>query len=242
MPRTISPRTQILSSARSDAYVFHSFPPSNIQQQQQQQQQQQKIRKLTDHVQRVEEFALHALDGMHSVTTTNEASVAGPGPGSSKDGQKYQITVKTPKLFHFSRPTFTLVMEDLPSAVDLKTFMRTPGVAGSISREWTLSIGRTLGAWLRSFHFWVSDPAQEGVATRFAGFTDMRDLKFTINYDGILNKIDVYPEILGESREVFEKVREAAKGELEGDGEMIGAIHGDFWSGKYVLPYCTSSS
>ncbi|KAL4926625.1 uncharacterized protein BDV17DRAFT_269181 [Aspergillus undulatus] len=178
----------------------------------------------------VEESALRALDSMQSVTTTNES------PGS---GQKYQITVKTPNIYHFSPETYTQVMEDLPSAVDLKTFLRSPGVSDRISKDWSLSIGRTLGAWLRSFHFWIADPKQIDVATQFGEWKVMRDLKFSINYDGLLSRIEAYPDLLEGSREVFEKVRDLAASELEEselEGSAIRPIHGDFWSGNVLIP------
>ncbi|KAL4784576.1 kinase-like domain-containing protein [Aspergillus varians] len=178
----------------------------------------------------VEEFALRAVNHMSSVSTTNE--------DPNGKAKAYQITAKSPRLLHFAPSTYTQVMEDLPDAVDLKTFMLSPGVAESLSREWTLSIGRTLGTWLRSFHSWVADPTQKDVATQFGEFKVMRDLKFSINYDGFLTMVDVYPDILAGSRAVFEKVRELAAEELkETQGTaVIGPIHGDFWSGNVLLP------
>ncbi|KAL5338442.1 kinase-like domain-containing protein [Aspergillus crustosus] len=174
-----------------------------------------------------EESALRALNSLQSITTTNDGS----------DGQKYQITVKTPQLLHFNPETNTQVMEDLPSAVDLKTFFLSPDVSKIISQEWTKSIGRTIGAWLRSFHVWISDAAQEEAAKNFASNTDMRDLKFSINYDSLLSVIGKYPGLLEESRELFEQVRNLAAAEInESQDEVFGPIHGDFWSGNVLLP------
>ncbi|KAL2820801.1 kinase-like domain-containing protein [Aspergillus cavernicola] len=175
----------------------------------------------------IEESALRALDGMSSVTTTNEG----------KDGQKYQITVKTPKLFHFDSSTNTQVMENLQDAVDLKTFLLSPSVAQNISKEWTLSIGRTIGIWLRSFHLWIADAAQADVAAQLGKNETMKKLKFSINYDSLIKVIDAYPDLLEGSRSVFEKVRDLAAAELnETQGGAIGPIHGDFWSGNVLIP------
>ncbi|KAL4885876.1 kinase-like domain-containing protein [Aspergillus karnatakaensis] len=176
-----------------------------------------------------EESTLRALNSMQSITTTNDTPT----------GQKYQITVKTPQLYHFNEETNTQVMEDLPSAVDLKTFLLTPEIAQNISEEWTKSIGRTLGAWLRSFHFWIADAKQSDVAAMLGSNTDMQDLKFTINYDSLLKVIDGFPDILEKSREIFEFVRELAKKELEEELDQefgFGGLHGDLWSGNVLLP------
>ncbi|KAL5052127.1 hypothetical protein BDW71DRAFT_202258 [Aspergillus fruticulosus] len=180
----------------------------------------------------VEEVALRALDGMPNETTTKE---------DSDSGQKYRITVKSPRILHFSPSTYTQVMEDLPGAVDLKTFLLSPDFSERISKEWTLSIGRTLGAWLRSFHVWSAHPAQADLAKQLAENTVMRDLKFSINYDSLVSMIDAYPDILGDShtRSVFKKVRDAAAAELEDtytQDATIGPIHGDFWSGNVLIP------
>ncbi|KAI9376682.1 kinase-like domain-containing protein [Aspergillus egyptiacus] len=177
----------------------------------------------------VEESALRALNSMHSVTTTNEGS----------GGQTYQVTVKTPQLYHFNPETNTQVMEDLAGAVDLKTFLRSPRASSHISEGWTRSIGRTVGIWLRSFHFWSADAAQKAVAVQFEKNQDGKKLKFSINYDSLLAMIDTYPDILEGSRPVFEKVRDFAAAELNEAGPTFGPIHGDFWSGNVLIPKST---
>lgn len=173
---------------------------------------------------------MRALDGMQSETTIKE---------DSDFNQKYQVIIKSPKLLHFSRSTYTQVMEDLPDSVDLKTFLLSSDISERVSKEWVLFIGRTIGSWLRSFHVWSVHPAQAEFAKQLAENTVMRDLKFSINYDSLVSMIDAYPDILGDShtRSVFKRVRDAAAAELEDadtqDG-TIGPIHGDFWSGKYA--------
>ncbi|KAL2813527.1 kinase-like domain-containing protein [Aspergillus granulosus] len=175
----------------------------------------------------VEESALRGLGAFHSITTTN----------TSSDGQKYQITVKTPGLFHFNPSTNTQVMEDLPGALDLKTFFLSPAVSTTISKEWTLAIGRTLGIWLRSFHVWIADAARAEVVSGFEKNETMKKLKFSINYDSVLNMVGAHPDLLEGSRTLFERVRERAAAELaEGQGGSIGPIHGDFWSGNVLIP------
>ncbi|KAL6231059.1 hypothetical protein BDW75DRAFT_221206 [Aspergillus navahoensis] len=180
----------------------------------------------------VEEAALRALDGMQNETTTR---------GDSGSDQKHQITVKCPKLLHFSPSTYTQVMEDLPGSVDLKTFLLSPDVPERVPKEWARSIGHSLGAWLRSFHDWSTQPAQADLAKQLTENTVMRDLKFSINYDGLVSMIDTYPGILGDShtRSVFQNVRNAAAAELKDtdpENAIIGPIHGDFWSGNVLIP------
>ncbi|KAL4907442.1 hypothetical protein BDW74DRAFT_124355 [Aspergillus multicolor] len=180
----------------------------------------------------IEESALRALNAMHGVTTTNQDESNG----------KYQITVKPPKLFHFHPETYTQVMEDLPDSVDLKTFFLSSSFSQGISKEWALSIGRTLGTWLRSFHVWSAAEAQAEFSKQLAQNTVMRHLKFSINYDSLLSMIDAYPDILGDdnTRSIFRSVRDAAAAELtDTHADNTGPIHGDFWSGNVLIPKTT---
>jgi hypothetical protein len=61
----------------------------------------------------------------------------------------------------------------------------------------------------------------------------MRDLKFMVNYTRLVATVQRFPNILGSSKEIFQAVKEKTQREVdEEEGEMI---HGDFWTGKYVL-------
>jgi hypothetical protein len=124
-------------------------------------------------------------------------------------------------------------MEDLPDSVDLKSFFVNIDSAQSASREWAVSLGRALGHWLGSFHSWSKESAQIDLELEMEKNHLFRDLKFSINYDNLVNMVGKYPNLLEGSRGVFEKVRDMAKSESgRKDGEGFGIIHGDFWSGK----------
>lgn len=176
------------------------------------------------------------------MTTTN----------TTPDGDsKYQVTAKAPKLYHFSASTNTQVMEDLPCAVDLKTFLRSPEAAqrNLVSRGWAKSIGRTLGIWLRSFHVWGDDPGQQEAAGRFDEDETMKSLKFDINYNELLGMTNRYPDLLGDHLDLFDRIKATAAQELEKwedeTGQVdrvVGPIHGDFWSGKYACLFLCSDS
>ncbi|KAH8423007.1 uncharacterized protein LDX57_000763 [Aspergillus melleus] len=149
------------------------------------------------------------------------------------------ITVKTPRLLAFDRPSYTQVMEDLPKAVDLKTLLTNPQISSRIDRPWATSLGAALGQWLGSFHAWIAESAQTELVRTMEGNELMRDLKFSINYENLVGLVDKYPDLLGGSRSVFEEVRDLARSELgrkDGEGAAFGVIHGDFWSGNVLIP------
>lgn len=61
----------------------------------------------------------------------------------------------------------------------------------------------------------------------------MQELKCSVNYDNLVKTVERFPGALGESRDVFEKVRDMARNEIgRCEGVGIGGIHGDFWTGK----------
>ena len=60
----------------------------------------------------------------------------------------------------------------------------------------------------------------------------MQALKHMINYDWLLQRVDQFPSILEEAREVFVKVKEQALDELNAVPEDLKPIHGDLWPGK----------
>lgn len=64
----------------------------------------------------------------------------------------------------------------------------------------------------------------------------MKQVKLYVTYGMLLQTVDNFPEILGESRELFEKVHAFAMAESKNEvlGDLNGIIHGDFWTGKYV--------
>jgi len=61
----------------------------------------------------------------------------------------------------------------------------------------------------------------------------MRDLKYMINYSNLVATVENFPSILGPWKEIFKAVAKRTKEDL--DEERGALIHGDLWSGKYVL-------
>ncbi|OJK03274.1 hypothetical protein ASPACDRAFT_23693 [Aspergillus aculeatus ATCC 16872] len=172
-----------------------------------------------------EEASLKALNGLPS-------TVALKGTSESR-----VITVKPPRLLTFNPDTNTAVLEDLPDSLDLKTFCISSAASTTISQEWAVSVGKALGTWLWAFHRWTDERDQANVVAELEMNHTMRDLKLSVNYGSLAERIDRYPALLGEARDVFEKVRVAAAAEVEKNGGLgYGIIHGDFWSGNVLVP------
>ncbi|THY41777.1 hypothetical protein D6C97_09750, partial [Aureobasidium pullulans] len=141
------------------------------------------------------------------------------------------ITVQTPTLHIFLPATNTQIYSDLSSSLDLKAYVLKH--ASSITHSQCLRLGHALGLWTRRFHDWAQAKEQEELVESMRGNVAMRDLKFMINYERLVQSIDTYPRILEGSRSLFEAVREGVRKDLD-DGAVL--IHGDLWSGNILLP------
>lgn len=164
----------------------------------------------------IEELILNALKNLPF--HTNESSI-----------------VKTPYLYHFDLATHTQVLEDLPAAQDLKSYIIDHG--HEFPEALARSIGRGLGEWLCAFHAWTEDEDAQGeLKNRMCADRFMAELKFSVNYNNLVKTVGKFPDMLEESRDVFEKVRGMAKEEIgKSHGNGFGLIHGDFWTGNVLI-------
>lgn len=137
------------------------------------------------------------------------------------------ITIQTPRLYHFFPETHTQIYSDLSSSIDLKTYV----IKYSLTRAECHRIGQSVGVWAKKFHLWAAAPEQEKLREDMKGNVAMKDLKFWLNYGpNLIGTIEKFPDQLGGSREVFESTGREIQAILErGEGTLI---HGDFWSGK----------
>ena len=180
-------------------------------------------------------------------------AVRGDSPPSNNDSA-INFVVRTPKCYYFDEDTNTQIQESLPKALDLKTYALKHFSSPTTESQQVFchELGASLGRYIRSFHRTTeqqvsewrntsegSGDAKPAMYAELASHGDMQALKHTINYDWLLQRVDMFPEILADSKPIFEKVKQAAKEELEGD---LLPIHGDFWTGKYVVSSETFST
>ncbi|KAM0425978.1 hypothetical protein ACHAPT_008917 [Fusarium lateritium] len=137
----------------------------------------------------------------------------------------------TPICYHYDDDTKTQIQEYLPSTIDLKMYLRshflsqTPQILESPCRN----VGKILAEHISGFHAASTKPL---AALRSNG--QMQALKHKINYDWLLQRVDQFPEILSEARDIFAQVKQQALTEL-GDASALKAIHGDFCPQNILL-------
>ncbi|KAI1431217.1 kinase-like domain-containing protein [Xylaria sp. CBS 124048] len=145
------------------------------------------------------------------------------------------FTIRTPKFHYFDEPNNIQVQEILLKGKDLKTYALETYSANTpeTMRPQCLQLGRALGKWLRKFH--TSEATQTSLRNAVANNTEMQQLKHMINFSWLLDRVERFPLILSEAKDIFEKVRDMAAQELE-DESKLRVIHGDLWTGNVLLP------
>jgi hypothetical protein len=137
------------------------------------------------------------------------------------------VTVQTPHLYYFFPETDTQIYSDLPSSLDLKTYV----LKHPLTQAQCMHFGHAIGLWARHFHAWANAPEQGKLRESMKGNTAMLELKYRLNYGmNLIGTIDNFPELLEGSRKTFEALGMRVRDEL--DSEEGSLIHGDFWSGK----------
>lgn len=145
------------------------------------------------------------------------------------------IGVRAPQLLDVSQAKNTLVIEDFgPDCVDLKVFFLNADNGTS------LEYMRSLGEWLRGFHNWTVQEEQRHLRDAMIECEETgrwkRDLLYG-NIPDLCNKVGLLND---ETWDILRQVDEMLAQEFEDSKtghatDDWGPIHGDFWTGKYVI-------
>ncbi|KAI2613263.1 kinase-like domain-containing protein [Hypoxylon sp. NC1633] len=150
------------------------------------------------------------------------------------------VTVKAPRIYFFDQKMHIQILEYFPNTTDLISILQSPSVNLSLAGSSPTSIGRAVGSWLRLFHTWSSEPAQNALLAEVGPNQGMRQLKCLITYDSFIEILERHPETIQGHRETLQAVKAAMKHEFERlpvqNDEIRGLIHGDFWGGNVLLP------
>lgn len=145
------------------------------------------------------------------------------------------ISVRAPRLLDVGPAKNTLVMEDFgPDCVDLKGFILNADNGTS------LAYMRSLGEWLRGFHDWTLQEEQRHLREDMRECEESGRFKRDLLYGNISALCDKVGLLDDKTRDIFRHIDEMLARESEDSKtghttEDRGPIHGDFWTGKYVI-------
>lgn len=145
------------------------------------------------------------------------------------------IGVRAPQLLDVSQAKNTLVIEDFgPDCVDLKDFFLNADNGTS------LEYMRSLGEWLRGFHNWTVQEEQRHLRDAMIECEETGRWKRDLLYGNIPDLCDKVGLLNDETWDILRQVDEMLAREFEDSKtghatDDWGPIHGDFWTGKYVI-------
>jgi hypothetical protein len=136
--------------------------------------------------------------------------------------------LRLPKAIKYFPDSNTTILEYFSNSVDLKAYLSEHEFSSQLAYE----VGSMLGEWAARFHAWGRAPEQKDLQELLIQISEAALLKSQVNGGRLESTADEFPAILGQSRDLFPKIRKRMKSrETKTDN---GIIHGDFWTGKYV--------
>ncbi|KAF5546466.1 phosphotransferase enzyme family [Fusarium napiforme] len=165
-----------------------------------------------------------------SELSTNPIDVVQPGSTA--------YTVRTTTLYAYDAETKTLVIECLPNAVDLKTYSLNhfPSPTPGYLRKPVHALGKVLAMYIVKFHDMSREIVQKSLKQKHtqqpSGFNrvigssnDMQRLKYWINFDWMIDRVEKFPEILSEAKDTLHLVKNMALKELSDSSADLTLIH-----------------
>ncbi|OAL42868.1 hypothetical protein IQ07DRAFT_637469 [Pyrenochaeta sp. DS3sAY3a] len=160
-----------------------------------------------------------------------KSQVHSTGEKTTDTTDKYSFHVRTPKLFHVDSGNGNQIMEYFPTSIDLKSYVlkHFTSITPDSSQPQFYQLGRALGLWLKNFHQRIM---QDKEVLKAATSTDFgSQVKHMVNFTWLFDRIESYPKILGDVKDIFKRVEKAAATESKNQ-----INHGDFWIGNILIP------
>ncbi|KAI8285657.1 hypothetical protein K4K56_009184 [Colletotrichum sp. SAR 10_98] len=169
------------------------------------------------------------LKYLHSIEATLQAS----------EDAKY--FVRTPKCYLYDDEAKTQIQEYLAGTLDLKSTVLKgcERPLDKLLQQQYHHIGRALAEYISQFHQNTSPVArahaEKGTSPHpstlheaISRSSEMQDLKLMVNYDWLLERVEQFPDILKDAKDVFVRLREQGIDELKNGSAASTVIHGDF--------------
>ncbi|KAF5511509.1 hypothetical protein CGCS363_v003324 [Colletotrichum siamense] len=155
--------------------------------------------------------------------------------------QSARYRVGTPECYLYDDKTKIQIQEYLPGTLDLKSIVlkSCEEPLTVLLKQHYLHIGRALAEYISQFHQNTSPVArvhaEEGTSPHLSTLheairrsSEMQDLKLMVNYDWLLERVEQFPDILKDAKDVFVRLREQGIDELKNGSAAPTVIHGDF--------------
>jgi len=151
---------------------------------------------------------------------------------TSDEADLFKYIIRMPKCYLYDDATHTQIQEYLPHGINLKTYIleNFPSSTPKSLRPQCHQLGKALAQYVAG----LNDKTDPKLYAELKRNKEMQNLKHMINYDWLIERIDQFPTILEEAREVFVNVKKQALEESKRSPEDLAPVHGDLWPGKWV--------
>lgn len=153
--------------------------------------------------------------------------------------------VRTATAYAYEPETKTLVLEYLPNVVDLKTYslIHFQSPTPEYLRKPTRELGKVLAIYMVKFHDMTREIVRKSFEQKhtqqLSGFNrvidssnDMQSLKHLINFDWMIDRVEQFPGILSDAKDILRLVKNMALKELSDPSVDLTLIHGDYYPQK----------
>ncbi|KAF5552242.1 phosphotransferase enzyme family [Fusarium napiforme] len=143
----------------------------------------------------------------------------------------YSFVVRTPELHHFDQASSTQILEFMPDGIHLKDYaiQNCGSSTPDAFKPQCLELGKAIGKWLQEFGTWSGQQVRHRDLAAQNEFG--QHVRHMVNYAWLHERINEYPRILKEAKDILAQVEQIAAAEIE-DTDKLQIIYADFWTGK----------
>nr|QQO98480.1 FrzJ [Cladobotryum sp.] len=146
-----------------------------------------------------------------------------------------EVEVAVPRVYKFDAESNTQILEDITGYITVCEFL-TSRCTQSTSPAFTTRLGFRLGSWLGGLHAWGEGRSPAEIIGGVEENQEAQDGSFDFFYGNPVRRVEQFPHLLGDCKEVLEQIRDrAAREQKSRTGEKFGFVHGDILSRKSVL-------
>ncbi|KEF57998.1 uncharacterized protein A1O9_05921 [Exophiala aquamarina CBS 119918] len=157
-----------------------------------------------------------------------------PFAGQTDHADSHRFIVLTPKLLYFDEANTTQIHGYIPNSTTLQAYiLQHYSAPTNKSQEIECrQMGKAIGRWMNEFvKYTASQPEIKQCAV---DNRDAQPIRHQFSYGWLHDRIEEYPRILSETKEILEHVLRMATEELE-DESRLQVVHGDLAPANIVL-------
>ncbi|KAK5990622.1 4-hydroxytryptamine kinase-like protein [Cladobotryum mycophilum] len=147
-----------------------------------------------------------------------------------------EVEVAVPHVYKFDAESDTQILEDVTGYITVWEFLASR-CTQSTSSAFTTRLGFRLGSWVGDLHAWGEGRSPAEIVGGIRENQEAQDGSFDFYYGNPIRRVELFPHLLGDCKEVLEQIRDrAAREQKSRTGKNFGFVHGDVLSRNVLIP------